>query len=178
MNIQRLDYDEFTFEVSNSGDKYKLTKLDPLTGIKNNIELNLPNDNNFEVSSDGFIVYTGSFTTKVNIRLEKDGVYYLDGNVDGRFNFPIVNTLNINNYLFESAKNYICCCPTKPCNHSAFRQNDYVFNVVSNMVFSFLEYEFAELNTNVSNNIPVKEISEIIYRINEYLLTDNIPCQC
>lgn len=178
MNLQRLDYDEFTFEVYNSGDKYKLVKLNPITGLEEDIELNLPNDNYFEINNN-YIVYTGNFTFKINIRLEEDGVYKLIGIInDGRIEIPIINTLSINNYLFNSAKDYICCCPNKPCDDTTFRENDYTFNVVSNMVFSFLGYEFNDLNTSLPSSVSLKDTAEIIYRINEYLLTDDVSCQC
>lgn len=191
-SITRTDYNALTLTFSfiesptdaGTWAKYKLTKLNPITLVEEDILLSLPDTINYSYVSDGYILIENLEAASVPITLSSDGVYFVyivDNAVTTKY--LIVNTKTITDYLFTSAKDTICCCPTSPCNNSVFANKDYVFNVVSNMSFSFLGWEFENISdeySTISDTLTgrIDEVCQIIYRLNEYLLNPNFEYSC
>ncbi len=187
--ITRNDYNKVTidFTLAATPDvyySYKINKLNPVTNEEDNIVLPLIDEINYSRVGK-YIKIFDILSASISINVTDDGIYYLyiQNELGEEYKHVIINVKNITDYLFETAQDNICCCPTKPCNEYYFSHRDYVFNVVSNMSFSFLGWEFRDINSTV-DNLPsglynrLFETSEIIYRINQYLLSSNFEYSC
>ncbi len=125
----------------------KLTSLNPLTLVEDNITSNIE-DITTVVSVNGFVILETE-ALDISLPVSTDGVYYLYTRFNSRENKHIfVNNKTILEYIDSLSLENICCSPNSTVNYPTFKQKDYIFNVVSNLVNSFLGIELSDLEFN------------------------------
>lgn len=181
-SIIRKDLDSFLVTtVAYATISIKVIKINPHTKVEEVVTITL-SDNVSYTQSNNYYVITTTEATDIPVTLSSDGVYFIYVQDDGiTYKHLLVNTKKVTDYITTTAQNNICCCPIRDCKHTVFSNKDYVFNVISNLCFSYLGWEFDELSVDYSStsgnyNTELEQriylASEILFRVNEYLLSD------